>query len=193
MKKQGIPKQIQNILTEDEIIEKRFNLKGCQVYSTNNRLLVLEGRTIRDFDYAHISSIAYSSRRYWWLIGFGIIFIIAGVYIRQIVGVEIAAIAGGLIGLILIIAGAVSKSEWIEANVVGVTKPRTFKGSRDNLDSLLQIIRQKQPAETFIGETEAKVVDFTETIRKLAELRDDGIITQEEFEQKKSQLLRDSK
>lgn len=66
---------------------------------------MLEGRTVRYFDYTHISSIEYSSRRYWWLIVFGIIFIVAGIFIGQIMGVVIAAIAGGLVGLILVIAG----------------------------------------------------------------------------------------
>jgi hypothetical protein len=34
--------------------------------------------------------------------------------------------------------------------------------------------------------------DFTVTLRKLAELKDEGIITQEEFENKKTQILGNS-
>jgi hypothetical protein len=184
MAKQAIPNNILNRLTENETVEKKFHLKGCKVYATDKRLLRTEGRTIRDFDYAHISSIAYSSKRYWWLIVVGIVLMIIGVF----VGGE-ARIALIIIGLILIIAGAVAKSEWVEANVVGVPNPVKFEGSRQELDSLLQVIRQRRIAKPVVGETETQVVDIAETIRKLAELRDEGILTQEEFEQKKKKLL----
>ena len=60
------------------------------------------------------------------------------------------------------------------------------------MDSLLKIIRQKRAAEHIAGQKETKDSNFVETIRKLAELRDEGIITQEEFEEKKSKILRDS-
>jgi len=90
--------------------------------------------------------------------------------------------------------------------------------SKNILDSLLQIVRQKRLNESqadakatqgtgFLGairklaelrdEPKAdtkgtKDTDFTETIRKLAELRDEGILTQEEFEEKKNKILQDS-
>lgn len=184
MKKPKVPQQIENILTEDEVVEKPFDLQGQQVFATNKRLLVMEGRTIRDFDYAHISSVTYSSKRYRWLIALGIVLVIIGFFIGGSWAIPFV-----LIGLILIIIGIVRKSEWVEVNVVGVSDPQKFLGEKKDLDSLLQIIRQKQVAKPTAGKTETKDIDFVETIRKLAELRDQGIITQEEFEEKKRKLL----
>jgi hypothetical protein len=187
MANQAIPKNIRSLLTENETIEKRFDLKGCKLYATDKRLLRTEGRSITDFDYAHISSIMYSSKRYWWLIVPGIVLMIIGAFVGSYAGIALI-----IIGFIFIIAGAIAKSEWVEANVVGVPKPVKFEGSRQDLDSLLQIVRQKRIVKPTVGKIETKVVDIAETIRKLAELRDEGIITQEEFEEKKSKLLRNS-
>jgi len=55
--------------------------------------------------------------------------------------------------------------------------------------SLLQLISQKQATKPEAKEREIKDIDSIEAIRKLAELRDQGILTQEEFEQKKKKLL----
>lgn len=49
--------------------------------------------------------------------------------------------------------------------------------------------RQKQGTKPKAEERETKDIDSIEAIRKLAELRDQGILTQEEFEQKKKKLL----
>ena len=192
MKKQKIPREVERILAEDETIEKSFDLKDCKLYATDMRLLMIQGRTVRDFDYTHISSIAHSSKRYWGLIVVGILIAGAGIAFGQLlneVGIAIGSIG---VGLILIIIGAIAKSEWIKASVVGVNDPINFSGSKQDLDSLLQIIRQKRITKSAVGKTETKVIDIADTIRKLAELRDDGIITQEEFEEKKTKLLRNS-
>jgi len=47
-----------------------------------------------------------------------------------------------------------------------------------------QMLRQAQHAQT-----QAELQDVTEQIRKLADLRDEGVITAEEFETKKRELL----
>lgn len=190
MKKRKIPKQVEVILTEDETIEKSFDLNGCHLYATDKRLLELKGRTVRDYDYAHIASIAYTSKRYQSLIVLGIIFLIAGISAAVAGAPALLALAG--IGLILVIAGIIKKSEWVEVSVVGVANPAKYEGSREALDSLLQIVRQKRLAVPTSEQKETRTIDFTETIRKLAELRDQGIITQEEFEEKKTKLLRNS-
>lgn len=199
MKSKKIHKKIQSVLTTDETIEATFKLKGCEICATDKRLLELAGRTIRDYDYTHISSIAHTSKRYWRLIILGIILMIAGYFAGSLLSLLVESEEGAaisisslVVGLILIIIGAIKKSEWVEINVVGVSNPIKYKGSRDALDSLLQIVRQKRLAEHTPDEKEIKDVAFVETIRKLAELKDQGIITQEEFEEKKSNLLRNS-
>jgi len=150
--KNGIPKQIQNILTEDETVEKSFNLKDCRVYTTETRLLVIKGRTIQDFDYTHIPSIAYTLKPCWWLVILGIIIVIAGVSFAVVTDETIIwAIAG--IGGLLTLWGFIKKSEQAEVYVVGVSK-QTFRGSRDDLDSLLKIVRQKQATKQTVYKAE---------------------------------------
>ena len=191
MSNKKLPKQIRNILTKDETIEKSFHLKGRKVYATNKRLLDLAGRTVIDYDYAHISSIGYTSKRYWWLIILGIIIMVVGVFAGFNVDVTEIIIGSVLGGLVFIIIGAIAK-ESVTVTVVGVDDPVTYKGSKDKLDSLLQIVRTKRLTESAVSQKEARDVDFVETIRRLAQLRDEGIITQEEFEEKKNKILRDS-
>jgi len=159
-KSKDVPRQIRNILARNELVEKDFRVKGHRLYATSRRLLELKGHTIRDFDYAHISSVAYTSKRYFWLIG-----------------------------VVFIIIGALVKEEFVETNVVGVPDPIKYEGSRQTLHSLLQLIKEKQAAEPAAGPKETKDIASIEAIRKLAELRDQGILTQEEFEVKKRKLL----
>lgn len=155
-----LPKQIQNILIEDEVIKKSFDLKGCQVYATEKRLLVIEGRTVRDFDYAHIPSIAYSSKGRRGLVAFGTVLLIIAFslpFVRY-VGVHSGPWEMAILivpGLTLIVAGIILKSERVEINVVGISSPIKFRGSRQDLDSLLQIIRQKRMVR-HVAETETK-------------------------------------
>jgi len=192
MSNKKLPKQIRNILTEDETIEKSFDLRGRRVYATNKRLLDLAGRTVMDYDYSHISSIGYTSKRYRQWIVVGIIVMAVGIFAGLNMDVEVIIWGSVIGGLVFIIIGAVAKSESVVVNVVGVDDPVTYKGSKDELDSLLQIVRTKRLTESAVSQKEARDVDFVETIRRLAQLRDEGIITQEEFEEKKSKILRDS-
>jgi predicted PurR-regulated permease PerM len=55
--------------------------------------------------------------------------------------------------------------------------------------SLAQLAEQRQPPKPETKEKKTRDIDSSEAIRKLAELRDQGILTQEEFEQKKKKLL----
>ena len=135
-----VPRQVKNILVEDEAVEHQFDLKGQELYATSKRLIVVKGRSIRDFDYAHISSVAYDSKRYRWLIILGIVIAIIGMSIGE--GVAIAA--GAIIGFILILIGIMAKSEHVELSIVGVPQPEKFEGERDDLDSLLQLVRQRR-------------------------------------------------
>ncbi len=95
-----LTKQLKHVLTKDEEIEVIFPLKGCNVCATNKRLLRLEGRTVRDFDYNHISSVEYSSKRYWGLIIVGVIIGVIGFFAGEMIGdVDEPRIAGAIIGI----------------------------------------------------------------------------------------------
>ena len=97
------------------------------------------------------------------------------------------------IGVVLIVLGAIIKSEWVEAVVIGIRDPIRFKGVSQELNSLLQTIRQKESTGVTATATENGQTVIADTIRILAELRDDRVITQEEFERKKTRLLKYSK
>jgi len=189
MADKDIPKQIRNILAKDEIVDRKFNVEEYRLYATDRRLIQLKDRNIRDFDYAHISSVTYTLKRYLWLLAIGIPLIILGAVLYSLPDWGLFAWFLIIIGLVLIIVGAVHKEEFIEANIVGVSKPTKYKGQRQTLHALLRLIREKQAAESKDKKQETRDIDSIEAIRKLAELKDQGILTQEEFEQKKKKLL----
>ncbi len=62
---------------------------------------------------------------------------------------------------------------------------RSLKSSADAILKKLGEIRPKKAAPS----SEAANTDYTEEIRKLSRLRDEGILTEEEFQAKKKQLL----
>lgn len=189
MADKDIPKQIRNILAKDEIVERKFKVDEYRLYATDRRLIQVKDQNIRDFDFAHISSVTYTLKRYLWLIGIGIPLIILGAVLYSLPTWGLFAWFLIIIGLILIIVGAVHKEEFLEANIVGVSKLTKYKGQRQTLHALLRLIREKQAVEFRDKEQETKEIDSIEAIRKLAELKDQGILTQEEFEQKKKKLL----
>ena len=188
-KRKKVPRRIQNILARDELVEKDFQVKGCRLYATGRRLLELKDSTIRDFTYAHISSFAYTSKHYLWLIGVGIALSILGAALYDLLDFEPFLWIFLVIGFVLIIFGALLREEFVEVNVVGVPDPIRYEGPRQTLQSLVQLIGEKQAAEPATGPKATEGIDFVEEIRKLAELRDQGILTQEEFEEQKKKLL----
>lgn len=78
--------------------------------------------------------------------------------------------------------------------VVGVVNTILYsvylRKSRAPLPVVEQPVVEATPRPVKQGET-AKEPDFSRKLKKLAEARDQGIITQEEFENKKKQILRD--
>jgi hypothetical protein len=117
---------------------------------------------------------------------------IFGYYIGYVYDEVVIITVGIIIGIIFIIIGIFYKTEFIATNVIGVDSPIVYKGHRQELDSLLKIIREKQNTTQSRDITVSNEQDFTVTLRKLAELKDEGIITQEEFENKKTQILGNS-
>jgi DNA-directed RNA polymerase subunit RPC12/RpoP len=188
-KRKRVPRRIQNILARDEFVEKDFHVKGCRLYATGRRLLELKDSTVRDFAYAHISSFAYTSKHYLWLIGVGIALSILGAALYDLLEFEPFLWIFLVIGFVLVIFGALLREEFVEVTVVGVPDPIRYEGPRQTLQSLVQLIGEKQAAEPAARPEETEGIDFIEEIRKLAELRDQGILTQEEFEEQKRKLL----
>lgn len=185
-----IPKNIKNILTDDEEIEKAFNLKDCEIYATNKRLIERRKRRIRDFDYNHISSITYESKRPWLLILLGVLIVVVGIWFRDLTNDMLSWVVI-IIGLAFAIGAIFIKTERVEINVVGLRDSIHYRGDKEELDSLLYLVRQNRISASASEQKENAEISAIAIIKQLAELKDKGVLTQEEFEQKKGQVLRD--
>ena len=185
-----LPKSIKNILTDDETSEEVFYLKDCEVYVTNKRLIERRKRRIRDFDYSHVSSISYESKRYWWLVFLGVLVIIVGIWAREFTD-NMLFWWVIVIGLAFAIGAIFVKAESVEISVVGLRMPINYRGDREELDSLLYFVRQNKMLESPSRQKENVEVSAVVILKQLAELRDKGILTPEDFEVKKKRILRD--
>jgi len=134
----GTPIDIEQRLVKDEVIEKRFNLKGLTAYASTHRLFIKKGSTIRDIRYTHIASIEFKSRPNWTAILVGILTGVVGIYWQLFNALGWALI---FTGVVLVIAGFVWKEQQIELSIVGMTLPWKLSGKRDTLDSLSQLVR----------------------------------------------------
>ena len=138
---EDIPKDIEKYLVKDEIVEKRFDLKGCIVCASNKRLFIKKGNTVRDLDYSHISSIEFKRKRSWGPVVGGFFLFVLG-----LISLQFLAALGWILllfGVILVIAGLVP-SEEVEMAVVGLSMPVKLSGERTKLDSLFKLIREKR-------------------------------------------------
>lgn len=63
-----------------------------------------------------------------------------------------------------------------------------FRSLKGSADAILKKLGEVCPRKT-VSSDEAETSDYTEEIRKLGRLRDEGILTEEEFQAKKRQLL----
>ncbi|GAG96828.1 unnamed protein product, partial [marine sediment metagenome] len=64
----NIPKDVEKYLVKDEIVDKQFQLKDRNVFTSTNRMFIKKGNTVRDISYAHISSIESQVKRKWLII-----------------------------------------------------------------------------------------------------------------------------
>ena len=138
---EGIPKDIEKYLVSDEIVEKRFDLKGCIVCASNKRLFIKKGNLVRDIDYNHISSIEFKTQRSWGPVVGGICLVVLGLISMQ--WLDSLGWILLVVGVVLVIAGLV-RSEKVELAVVGLTIPLKLLGQRSDLDSLFRLVREKR-------------------------------------------------
>lgn len=191
-----IPKDIATYLTPDEKVEKIFKLKDCIIFASNKRLYIKRGREIQDATYDHISSIRFNSKRYFELIALGIfLLLIAFLFGSMGTPPEFSA-SVFLLAMICIVIGIFARSEWLEATVVGLPAPLKLEGGRTHLDTLFRLVRDKKEAvksvpikHTITPERTSVQLDIFAQIEKLGELKNKGLITEEEFQRKKEELL----
>ena len=136
-----IPKDIEKYLVRDEVVEKRFKLKGLTAYASTNRIFFKKGNTVRDISYVHISSIAFKSSPQWSVIIVGILSGVVGYFLQQASTLGWALI---FVGVVIIIGGYFLKSQQVELNVVGMSKTWKLSGQGETLDSLFRLIRERR-------------------------------------------------
>jgi hypothetical protein len=141
----NIPEKIRNTLTQEEVIEHSFRLVRTRVYITNKRLFELKWGTVRDYDYSNISGITYATKRYWITLIAGLICIGISILFKPEISDMLFWTGIGLGGL-MAATGLLVKPEWLEITVIGLSKPVIFQGPRGRLDSIMEIIRAKQPS-----------------------------------------------
>lgn len=134
-------------LVEGETIVKEFKLKGYDVHATNRRVFVssVSGSVVQDYDYNHISSLLFKSKRYFWLIFVGVAVLATSWYFlspdrstMDPILFWIATAAG--IGLLLL--GIFLKIEVLRIYVTGAPTAE-LQGKRADLEKLFQIVREK--------------------------------------------------
>ena len=136
-----IPKDIEKYLVRDEVVEKKFSLRGQTAYASTNRIFFKKGSTVRDISYTHISSIEFKSNPNWLVVFIGILAVIVGYFLQLDNTLGWALIFAGVV---LMIGGLVWKSQHVEMNVVGMSEPWKFSGHRDTLDSLFRLVRERR-------------------------------------------------
>jgi len=133
--------EVEKYLTSGEVIERAFNLNH-KVYATPKRIFVKKGRRIEDYSYSHISSIGYEYEHYYRYTAYGIALLFLG-WLFGNLSVAIATLIY-ITGIITIVIAILAKSERVEIRVVGLSEPIIFRGSRDELDSLFRIVRERR-------------------------------------------------
>jgi len=136
-----IPKDIEKYLVRDEVVEKKFKLRGQTAYASTNRLFIKKGGTVRDISYAHISSIEYKSNFRSSVILVGTLAGIAGYFLQQTSALGWALIFAGVV---LITGGFYWKSQQVKLSVVGMSEPWRLSGQRETLDSLFRLVRERR-------------------------------------------------
>jgi len=136
--------EIEKYLTQGEVVEATFDLSNATVFATNKRLFVKQKKRIQDIDYNHISSVSYSYARRKKLIIFGILLILLALFLIKINAQPNYFVLLFISGVVCIILGIVLKKEWLEVVVTGFNASIKFEDSRQELDRLLKIIREKK-------------------------------------------------
>ena len=136
-----IPKNVEKYLVRDEVIEKKFNLRGQTAYASSSRIFFIRGSTVRDIGYTHISSIELKSQPYWLFVLVGVLAVIAGFFVQQDNALGWALVFAGVV---LMIGGLVWKNQHVELSVVGMSEPWKLSGHKDTLDSLFRLIRERR-------------------------------------------------
>ena len=157
----NIPEDIEKYLVRDEIVDKQFKLKDCNVFASANRIFIKKGNMVKDISLAHISSIKSQVERQWYLIILGIALIAGTIYMQQIdppdwfLGIAPGRLMYGydgsfggwfyyILGVALIIIGYIRKTLSVKLSVAGLSEEQVFRGDKNILDDLFRLVNERR-------------------------------------------------
>ena len=151
-----LPPDIESYLTKDEKVIKTGKSREWEIYITNKRLIFRKGgifgKEIVEASYRHISSIEYKRQTPWGDIIGGVVLIILGFFVDDILGLFIPIprytrlnyellliVLFVILGIISIVYGLVKIHAKYTIHVVG-RQPLTVSGR--GMEEIIRIIRE---------------------------------------------------
>jgi hypothetical protein len=143
-----VPREIERYLSEDEVFERQYNLRDFTVYVLNKRLLIKQGRLVRDINYSHIKNIKYEQERRFIVLfgGIALIILAGGVtWFFDFGWLDPPGLGLVSMGIILSIMGLVPR-ERVDLEITGQSVPLKLRAvDKIELDSLVRLITERKP------------------------------------------------
>ena len=129
-----VPDVVKQLLSPDEEVEARYELKGYEAFATQKRLIVLHRGETTNMAYDRIATTRDTSRTNAWLIIFGAALFALG-------GTSLIFPAAGAA---LILLGTLVRPRRIEVYVTGLKEPVVLDGAREVLGPLSEKLAEKR-------------------------------------------------
>ncbi len=158
-----IRSDIEKLLGKDEIVDHKFELKSNTVFTTNNRLIIKNGNSVRDILYSNISNVEVYRQSHWSVVIIGIVVILLVYYFWQINPInwpssqpEGRLIAQGYgyivellqysLGIALIAVGYLWKSPGIKLKISHPYDEIMLSGyNKKDIDDLFRLVNERRP------------------------------------------------
>lgn len=141
-----MPSPVEEYLEEGEVVEREFKLKGCRLYLTDRRLILIGRGGVRSCRYRDVSLVHVTRvSRFMSLPALAAGFVIREIYrllkpmppyLEYVFLAAVLACAGAAIYWVL------TGGDYIEIYVSGLRKPLRIKGEREELERVLKIINK---------------------------------------------------
>lgn len=129
-----VPDVVKHLLSSDEDVEARYELKGYEAFATPSRLIVVHRGETTNIAYDRIATTRDTSRTNAWLI-------ILGAALFALGGTSLLFPAAGAA---LILLGTLVRSRRIEVYVTGFKEPVVLDGAREVLGPLSSKLSEKR-------------------------------------------------
>lgn len=130
-----VPDVVKQLLSSDEEVEARYELKGSEAFATQKRLIVLQGGETTNIAYDRIATTRDTSRTNAWLI-------ILGAALFALGGTSLLFPAAG--AALILLGTLVRSRRRIEVYVTGLKEPVVLDGAREVLGPLSAKLTEKR-------------------------------------------------